>query len=146
MTNLTEGYNHVTPIAVRFHDLDALGHVNNARYLNYLEEGRLHYARDVCGWNGTMETLSLIVARVEIEFKAPVRLQDTLNLHTRVTRLGNKSFDADYVFVVNPPEGTPKIAATAQTVMVAYDYVKGETVRVWDSWREAITAHESMLG
>ena len=40
MSELAVGFRHMTPITVRFHDLDAFGHVNNARYLNFLEEGR----------------------------------------------------------------------------------------------------------
>ncbi len=141
-----DDFRHCTPVEVRFHDLDALGHVNNARYLNYLEQGRLAYARDVWGWDGRMETLSLIVASVSVEFKRPIHLGDTLELYTRVARLGNKSFDMEYAFVVTPngaDEG--QLAATATVTLVMYDYQQGKTAPIDDATRAAVIDYEPAL-
>lgn len=146
MSQFAEGFNHSVPIHVRFHDLDALGHVNNARYLNYLEVGRLAYAKDICSWDGRMESLGLIVASVKIDFKTPIHLGDELVLHTRVSRLGNKSFDMNYLFEVTPfGETESQVSAIAMTTLVAFDYHAKQTVPVFPTWREAITAHETDL-
>lgn len=145
MSNPTEGFRHVTPVEVRFHDLDAFGHVNNARYLNYLEQGRLAYYRDVMGWDGKLKTLTVIVANVTIDFKLPIFLGDTLNLHTRVSRLGNTSFDQAFVFMVTHEGNSPQVAALAKVVMVTYDYEQNKPVPILPLWREAIQAYEPGL-
>lgn len=146
MTDFTDGFRHHIPITVRFHDLDALGHVNNARYLNYLEQGRLAYARDVWDWDGRMQTLGLIVATVTVDFKAPVHLGDTLTLYTRITRLGNKSFDMHYRLGVITREATqPQLAADAKVTLVVYDYQQGQTVPIADDVRAAVGAYEPAL-
>ncbi len=142
---LTNGFKHKTDIIVRFHDLDALGHVNNARYLNYLEQARLTYATEVLGWDRTLKSLSLIVANVTIDYKQPIRLEDSLEIWTRVSRLGNKSFDFEYVLIVIPPEGDPALAAQAKTTLVTFDYEANKTVPIFTRWRDAMLAYEPEL-
>jgi len=141
----SDAYGHMTDITVRFHDIDGLGHVNNARYLNYLEQARISYARDVCGWDGVMRTLNLVIANVHIDFTVPVHLEDALRVYTRVSRLGNKSFDFQYLLMVTPPGGDPVPAATATTTAVAFDYAAGKSIPVFPDWRAAILAHEPEL-
>lgn len=146
MLTILDDFRHSTPLAVRFHDIDALGHVNNARYLNYLEEGRLAYARDVWGWDGRMDSFSLIVASVSVEFKRPIHLGDALTLYTRVARLGNKSFDVRYAFAVTPNGADEaQLAATASVTLVMYDYTQQQTVPIADTMRAAITDYEPSL-
>jgi acyl-CoA thioester hydrolase len=142
---LNDGFKHKSAPEVRFHDLDALGHVNNARYLNYLEQARLAYARDVLGWDGTLQTLSLIIANVTIDYLQPIHLGDVLELWTRVSRLGNKSFDLEYVFIVTPHSGEPVLSAKAKTTVVTFDYNANKTVPVHTAWREAMLAYEPEL-
>ena len=142
---LTDGFKHKTDVDVRFHDLDALGHVNNARYLNYLEQARLTYAKEVLGWDGKLQTLSLIIANVTIDYVQPIHLGDTLDLWTRVSRLGNKSFDLEYVFIVTPLGGEPTLSAKAKTTVVTFDYNENKTVPIHTAWREAMLAYEPEL-
>ncbi len=135
----TDGFRHETFIVVRFHDIDALGHVNNARYLNYMEQARLAYAKDVCGWDGKMNTLGLIVANVTIDFKHPIFMTDILTIYTRVSRLGNKSFDMEYRFISTPAGNQDSVlTAQAKTTMVTYDYSENKSVPIFSDWREAI--------
>ncbi|MEO0560766.1 MAG: acyl-CoA thioesterase [Chloroflexota bacterium] len=143
--SLHDGFNHSTEVEVRFHDLDALGHVNNARYLNYLEQARLAYATEVCGWDGTLRTLGLIVANVTIDFKQPIFLGDKLEIATRASRLGNKSFDLEYRFITTRPPASAALAGEAKTTLVTYDYSEGKTVPIFTAWREAMLAHEPAL-
>ena len=55
------------PRTVRFRDLDSMGHVNNAVYLTYLEEARIAFLRPPGA-----DVADMILARVEIDFRAPV--------------------------------------------------------------------------
>jgi acyl-CoA thioester hydrolase len=79
--------------------------------------------------------MNMIVARVEIDFKAPVRLGQEVEISVRASRFGTKSFDLDYELRV---EG--ELVAVAKSVQVAYDYNRREPVPVPAEWREKLAA------
>ena len=119
---------------VRFRDLDPMGHVNNAVFLTYLEQARVAFFAEAGAANG-LEEMNMIVARVEIDYKAPVRLGQEVEISVRANRFGTKSFDLDYELRV---EG--ELVAEAKSVQVAYDYARREPVPVPAAWREKLTA------
>jgi len=119
---------------VRFGDLDALGHVNNAVFLTYIESARVAFLFD-SGAATSLEDMSIIVARIEIDFRAPVRLGDEVEIAVRASRFGNKSFDLEHVLRV---EG--QVVAEAKSVLVGYDYNKRESMAIPDEWREKLAA------
>lgn len=119
---------------VRFRDLDPMGHVNNAVFLTYIEQARVIYLAEV-GAAAGLEDMNMIVARVEIDFKAPVRLGQELEISVRASRFGTKSFDLDYVLRVDG-----EVVAEAKSVQVAYDYDRREPVPLPAEWREKMTA------
>jgi acyl-CoA thioester hydrolase len=120
--------------AVRFRDLDALGHVNNAVYLTYIESARFAFLHHL-GAVQTLADLSIIVARIEIDFRAPVGLGEEVEVSVHASRFGGKSFDLDYVLRVGET-----VVAEAKSVLVSYDYGKGEAVELPDEWREKLAA------
>ncbi len=85
-------YRHKSEVTVRFGDIDAVGHVNNARYASYLEQARMAYAREVLSWDGSLNSLNIVLADLHLEFRAPIFLQDSVQVYSRVTRLGGRSF------------------------------------------------------
>jgi acyl-CoA thioester hydrolase len=119
---------------VRFRDLDALGHVNNAVFLTYIESARVAFLIDL-GAATTLEDMAIIVARIEIDFRAPVGFGEEVEIEVRASRFGDKSFDLDYELRVDG-----KIVAEAKSVLVGYDYDKGETVTIPDDWRARLAA------
>jgi acyl-CoA thioester hydrolase len=119
---------------VRFRDLDPMGHVNNAVFLTYIEQARVVYLSQVGAATG-LEEMNIIVARVEIDFKAPVRLGQEVEVSVRASRLGTKSFDLDYVLRVDG-----EVVAEARSVQVAYDYERREPVALPQEWREKMAA------
>jgi acyl-CoA thioester hydrolase len=119
---------------VRFRDLDAMGHVNNAVFLTYIESARFAFLRHL-GAAATVDKMSIIVARIEIDFRAPVGLGDEIAIEVRATRFGDKSFDLDYVLRVGG-----QVVAEAKSVLVGYDYGSGETIAIPDDWRERLAA------
>jgi acyl-CoA thioester hydrolase len=106
---------------VRFRDCDAMGHVNNAVYSTYLEEARI----GVLG-----ELSSFILARVEIDFRAELRMGEEIEVKTRCSRIGTKSFDLEHVIAAGN-----RVVAEAKSVLVAYDYELGASVPVSDELR-----------
>jgi acyl-CoA thioester hydrolase len=114
---------------VRFRDVDALGHVNNAVYLTYLEQARIAFLAPL----GADQT-AMILARAEIDFRAQVAVGDEVEIEVRPVRVGTKSFELAYTLRVR---GT--VAAEAKTVLVAFDYATGRPVDVPDAWRAALS-------
>ena len=136
------GYQHHRSIEIRFGDLDALGHVNNAKYLTYMEMARISYWRDVCGWNRDTGSLGMIMASAHLDFKQPLLFNDELTIYTRVSRLGNKSYDIEHVFIRRGKDGEAHIATLGSSTIVAFDYGAQQSVRVPELWRERIIAYE----
>jgi acyl-CoA thioester hydrolase len=119
---------------VRFRDLDPLGHVNNAVFLTYIESARVAFLFGQ-GAASTLEDMSIIVARIEIDFRAPVGFGGEVEIAVRASRFGDKSFDLDYELRMGG-----QVVAEARSVLVGYDYEKGETVTIPDEWREKLAA------
>jgi acyl-CoA thioester hydrolase len=119
---------------VRFRDLDPMGHVNNAVFLTYIEQARVAFFAHV-GAATELDEMNLIVARVEINFKTPVRLGQEVQISIRASRFGTKSFDFDYVLRVGG-----EVVAEAKSVQVAYDYDRRETMPLPGAWRDRLTA------
>ena len=114
---------------VRFRDCDSLGHVNNAVYLTYLEEARVDL-RNEFGFDWTQ----MILARCEIDFRDQVSVGEVVEVTMWPTRVGIKSFDLAYELKVGD-----RLVAEAKTVLVAFDYERGESVPLRDDWRKLLT-------
>lgn len=111
-----------------------MGHLNHAKYLTYMEQARILYMRDVCGFSGSWESLGMILASIACDYVMPVAFAETITVYTRCRRLGGKSFDLEYI-LLNEEDET---VATGKTVMVAFDYASNQTVPIPDAWRDAM--------
>ncbi len=130
------------PIVVRYGDLDPQGHVNNAAFLTYLEHARVAYIRQLGLWDGkSFFAIGIILARIELDYLAPILITDAVEVGLRTSRLGNKSLDMDYV-VRNSDRG--QVYAEAKTVQVAYDYDRGLTIPIREEWRQALNDFENL--
>jgi acyl-CoA thioester hydrolase len=125
-----EGFDFVHRETVRFRDVDAMGHVNNAVFLTYIEEARIAYLLPFGAEVGHM-----ILARVEIDFRAPLRAGDEIRIGVRPAGVGTKSFELEYEV-----RSAAALAAEAKTVIVSFDYESGRSVEVPQAWREALAA------
>jgi acyl-CoA thioester hydrolase len=115
---------------VRFRDLDALGHLNNAVYATFLEQARLAFLEP----QGA-RVKSMILARLEIDFRSPVELGETVEITVTPARVGSKSFDLEYVLTVGD-----RAVAEAKTVLVAYDYENAQSMEIPKEWKERLAA------
>jgi len=120
-------YNFKTPIALRFSDIDAVGHVNNAIYLTFFEEARLKYWDEAIHWN--WDANGVIVGRSEVNYLKPILLGDKIYCYVRTTRIGNSSFDIMHV-LVRVTEHGEEICTTGKTVCISYDYKANKSVPI----------------
>lgn len=130
------------PIEVRYGDLDPQGHVNNARYLTYLEQARVAYIRRLGLWEGgSFLDFNIILADAHVTYRAPVLFGQDVRVWVRVSRLGNKSFTMDYR--LDDSSGEQEYAV-ASTVLVAYDHHSHQTIPIPASWRRVIGEFEGI--
>ena len=129
-----DGYPFVHRERVRFRDLDGFGHVNNAVYLTYLEEARNALLRHLGLARGVAE-ITMILARVEIDFRAQVDAGEELEIGVRPVRLGTKSFELEYEL-----RADGRVVAEARTVLVGYDYEANVSIEIPDEWRRSLAA------
>jgi acyl-CoA thioester hydrolase len=128
---------HTTEIGTRFSDLDTNGHVNNAVYVSYAEQARAEYFAEVVGV--PLADAEIALARLTVEFEAPISLGDTVTVQTRVPRLGESSFPMEHDITV---DGRPAASVSVTIVPLAPD---GESAReIPETWRDAIHSHESL--
>lgn len=131
------------PIEVRYGDLDPQWHVNNARFLSYLEHARFEYLQQAGLWDGkNFLEVGLIVADVHIAYLAPIELNQKVQVGIRVTKVGNKSMHFEYR--IEDMESGASLAS-AETVMVAYDYPTKSSKPVPDEWRKKIAEFEGII-
>ncbi len=128
------------PISVRYGDLDPQWHVNNTKFLTYIEQTRFAYLVALGLFDGLhFFDLGLIVADVHVAYKKPIEALDKVQVAARVAKIGNKSMTFE-ARVENPDSG--EVYATSEIVMVAYDYHTKTTRPVPAEWREKIAAYE----
>jgi acyl-CoA thioester hydrolase len=125
-------YTHREP--VRFRDLDAMGHVNNAVVLTFLEQARFAYLESL-GLVERLDRLPMILARVEIDYRAQIEPGDDVEIGVRCARVETKSFELEHRL-----EACGRHVADARTVLVAFDYERQEPVAVSEEWRQALAA------
>jgi len=124
-------------VEVAFRDLDAMGHVNNAVYLSYLENARIKYLMELLELNG-LSHMPLIMAEAQVSYKAPAFFGEQLTIGTGVSRFGVKSFDMLYRIT----GGDGRLVVVAKTVQVAYDYAAAKTIVVPDALKARILAFQ----
>lgn len=134
-------FRHITPIEIRFADLDAMGHVNNSVYLTYIEMARVKYSDTVLGTNVDFSKDGFILARATVDFIVSIELHDKIHVATRCSRMGTKSFDLEYE-IIKTNEGQPVVVAKGTTVCVGYNYAEKKSIVIPDEWKKRIEAYE----
>ena len=124
-----------TTVEIRFADIDAMGHVNNAVYFSYFEQARMAYFKErvarIWDWNED----GVIVARNEIDYVFPVFLNDRIVIRLWVEHVGSKSFTVCYRVVVGE-----RLCATGKSVLVCFNHKNKATQVLPEAWRTIFLA------
>ena len=122
-------------IEIRWRDLDAYGHVNNAVYLNFLEEARDAWVQRTLG--GITDTWDFVLARVAIDFRAELTQDDVaIMVRCRLDSLGRASIRTREEVVKQ--DGT--VSATAESVIVPRDPKAGKSRPLTEQERAILEA------
>jgi acyl-CoA thioester hydrolase len=128
----------IIPIQIRFADADMAHHVHNGVYLHWFELARMELLRGFIPQGHDWRTQGLILARNEIDYRAPVHLHDRIEAECRPGRIGGKSFDLHYR-IVRLDDGARTLCAEGRSVMVCFDYTRNCAVEIPEDWRKALS-------
>jgi acyl-CoA thioester hydrolase len=112
---------HEKPIEIRWRDLDAYGHVNNAVYLTYLEEARDEWLERTL--DSADAASDYVIAHVAIDFRRELtQADDEVVARCSLARVGNSSLTTREELFVGE-----ELAAEAEVVLVARDRESGRS-------------------
>jgi acyl-CoA thioester hydrolase len=128
------------PVKVRFSDVDVYGHVNNVKYFEYLQEGRVAAMTRLTAPIGAPDRPSMVVAQADMVYRAPMLLRpEPYDLSTWVARVGTTSVTLDSE-IVDRLGDVPKTLARGRVVMVFFDPATGRAAEPSPQVRAALHA------
>jgi acyl-CoA thioester hydrolase len=125
----------VHSLQVRFRDLDAYNHVNNAVYLTYFEEARIAFVTAIGMRSLFSPERSTVIAHAEVDYRAPAQLGDLLDIEVTVGEVRNTSYELNYR-IVRRSDG--RLIATGKTVQVCFNFVLNAPTRLPEEWRRLL--------
>lgn len=141
------GQRHVLPVRVYFEDTDAGGVVYHASFVRYAERGRTDFlrllgtdARRLIDGSESREPAAFVVRRMNFDFYRPGRMDDLLEVETRVKELGGASVTLIQTISRN---GQRLVEAEVMVVLVS---MSGKPLRLSDAVRDAFLAHSQAAG
>lgn len=131
------------PIQMRWNDMDALGHVNNAIYITYFETARGLFMMKACpqwDWHRDM----FLIGNVNVNFQKELLLtSQNVRVHVRTSKIGTKSFVLEYA-ITSDKNGENVIHATGTTTQIMFDMQTRKTIEVPDWVRESLTEFDNL--
>lgn len=126
-------FKHRTKIQIRYKDVDKQGHVNNANHITYFETARVEYFKDIFKTPIDWTKTGMILAHTEIDYFQPIFMEDDVNCFTKVTNVGNKSFEISNILA---KEKDSIICAEGKSVIVFMNYITKQTTEIPESWKK----------
>lgn len=130
---------HRTEIQIRFNDVDALGHVNNAVHITWFELARIKCFDVTIGGDIDWEREGMILAHTSISYKTPIYLKDKIEVLTWFSKSGTTSFELMYEIIRQEKDGSETVCATGSSVQVCFNYKENKPVPVPRNWLDALT-------
>jgi acyl-CoA thioester hydrolase len=125
----------VKVIPLRWNDFDVLGHVNNVRYFEFMQDARVALIERMNLSKEDLAEIGHVVAHQEIDYLKAIPMSATsVSVQVFVEKLGGASYDLSYVI----SDGADLVYAKASTVMVTFDVKSDSVVRIPDDIRSAL--------
>lgn len=122
---------------IRFVDMDAMGHVNNAVYFTYLEQARIDFFKQLRyeKWDWIEE--GVVVAKNELNYMMPVFYGDQVHIETHCSHLGTKSLTLTSS-VIRVTGEKRELCAQGQCVLVCFNHKIQQSQEVPMAWRRIL--------
>jgi acyl-CoA thioester hydrolase len=121
---------------VAWGEMDALGHVNNVRYIAWAETARIRFFEQLGMSTRPEDPVGPILARIESDYLEPVEYPAQVTVGIRPEKVGNTSLTLAHEIWITGDPG--RVVARGRAVVVLIDYATQEKVRVPDSVRVAL--------
>lgn len=135
-------FKFMTPVRVRWMECDAQGIVYNGAYLDYLEIGQAEYYRNLGFAIYTIPKsgyFDFAVVKSTLEFKAPARVDEIIELHIRVSKIGTTSLTLN--MEIYSQDGG-RLLTSIEAIYVGYDSATETSKPVPDDIRQLVTHFE----
>lgn len=126
-------YGFACPISVRMGDIDGNGHVNNTAYVEYFQQARASYCREL--WAEDWDEASVVVATLTVDYHSPIEVDNEVVVDVRVTDVGTSSWTVEYRV-----RADGRVAAEGSSVQVAWDPENATSRSLPEAWQEALEA------
>ena len=132
-----------TKLPIQWGDMDAFSHVNNVIYIRWFETARIELFTELWGGNGINlqeildgDGVGPILANFNINYHLPLLYPDIVHINTRISKVGNSSFGVSHqLFSKNNGN---KMIASADSIVVMYNYQKGEKFLLNEQLKNAL--------
>lgn len=136
---VTHPFYCITPVQLRFSDIDMLGHVNNSRYFELFDLAKNDYFTRVAGGNLNWQRPPVMIANINCDFLSQTTFHEPVEVHTQVDRIGDKSFVLIQQLVNSD---TQEVKCCCAATMVYFDIEAMVPTSVSAEWRASIAAFE----
>ncbi|MFZ1290168.1 MAG: thioesterase family protein [Melioribacteraceae bacterium] len=135
----TKEFKHRISEIVKFHEVDLMGVCNNAVYFNYFEDARIKYLQDLKKKYHLKEILHgdlfFIMAHNECDYILPAKLDDELEIQTKVTEIRKSSFKFEHL-VIN--KLITEIIAKGNGVLVQINLITKKSIPLPEEFCKAV--------
>ncbi len=128
-----------TDIDIRFKDIDLMGHVNNAVFFTYFEEGRKAFFHTLFNMAEPGD-FNFIIGHVSCDFLRPVKLNNSVSVQLWISEAGGKKFGIKYIVADKNDESI--VYAKGYSVQVFFDYKKNKSVPMPKTFLEKISDYK----
>lgn len=134
-----ESFTFSTTINIQWGDMDALGHVNNSRYLTFFETARCEFFKQF-GIFAEAGDEGPVVAQAELRYRGQVAYPATIRVHIRFAAARESSFRVEYAVY---DEGNGRLVCDGSTLLVWVDFRTGRRAALPDKWKSRIHENHS---
>lgn len=136
-----ENFKNSLPIQIRFSDIDAIGHINNNIYFSYFDLGKINYFENLKSSYVSWIDGLVVVARLEIDFIAPIFYKESIAVDSKIIKVGNKSA----VFLQQIRNTlTNEIKCRCTSIVVAFNPTTNKGMPIPDIWRKGMSEYEGI--
>lgn len=126
---------NITPLQLRFNDIDQMGHVNNAVIMEFFDLGKSNFFTEA-GLPPESGDFTVMVVHVDVDFRSQIHFNDRIEVHTSIDRFGTKSLHLTQQ-IIKSTDGT--LCAECHTVMSGYLRSEGRSAAIPDDYRQRLS-------
>lgn len=125
-------------ISIRFRDIDSMGHINNAVFFTFFEEGRKAFLNKILNISNP-DDYNFILAHISCDFLKPVKINDLITLQLWIGKIGSKSFT--FIYKLINKEDDLFVYAKSESVQVFFDYKENCTMQISNEFINKISEY-----